>query len=518
MNFNRPLSYTKQLLLVATALSLLSFASPARVRTLYNSLDPSSLSQQLAFYDLYHSTDEGQQALRNAYFLLNKEIPVTAGELDRIPTTLYAIDAIIALVNKAPDVTSPTLSEGELRVLNTLAGFLPNRNLKGHFAKSEEDVLALPKEEVDLARGLLLSELGNGPEAMQQIYTYEAALDLMALQILCQVKLDSTPQAKIRAINRFIFGDMGFRFPAHSTYAKEIDLYTFLPSVLDSRRGVCLGVSLLYMCLAQRLNLDLEMVTPPGHIYVRYHDGDTIINIETTARGVHVDCSEYLSIDARSLQTRSIKQVIGMAHFNQAAVFWEQRNYSKAIASYRHALLYVPNDPLVQELLAYNLILNGELQEGAQLLDKVKDVLPDHAVTKETIAEDYLCGKADAECLEAIFMRVNETRESLIAKQQAIEKTLQKFPQFRAGWFSLAIAWLQLQREGEALEALEKYHKLDPNDATAEYYMTVLFAERYDYNQAWYHLKRAEKLVAERSHNPESLKDIRRKLSLISPD
>ena len=76
-----------------------------------------------------------------------------------------------------------------------------------------------------------------------------------------------------------------FRFPPHSLYAKDIDVYTFLPSVLDSRRGVCLGVSILYLCLAQRLDLPLEAMTPPGHIYVRYGED---LNIETTARGIDV--------------------------------------------------------------------------------------------------------------------------------------------------------------------------------------------------------------------------------------
>src|SRR6202044_1243325 len=125
--------------------------------------------------------------------------------------------------------------------------------------------------------------------------------------------LNATPQQKIDAINSFIFEEMGFRFPPHSRYAKDIDIYTFLPSVLDSRRGVCLGVSILYLCLAQRLGLNLEMITPPGHIYIRYHEGENIINIETTCRGIHMDSEDYLGINTRCLQMRNIKEVIGLA-------------------------------------------------------------------------------------------------------------------------------------------------------------------------------------------------------------
>lgn len=511
------LSFVFSLILTCVSTCFVDAATPSKIRTLYSSLDTKSLSQQLAFYDLYSTSPQGQQALRNVYTLLNCRLPPDAASLDRIPTTLYALNAIVALVNKPPDTTAPTLTEKELQALEAIAQFLPNRQLKGYHAKSESEVMALPPEEIDIARGLLLSELGGEPAAMQQIRTYEATLDLMALQILCKVGLDATAEAKIRAINELIYAEMGFRYPAHSTYAKEIDLYSFLPSVLDSRKGVCLGVALLYLSLAQRLNFPLEIVTPPGHIYVRYHEGNKIINIETTARGVHLDCKRYLSIHARSLQTRTMKEAVGSAHFNQAAVFWQHHQYSKAIATYRHALQYIPNDAMIKEFLAYNLILNGDVEEGTALLREIQPILADHLVTKDTIADDFLAGHTDATGLAAIFMRVDETHESLTEKRLAIEKITEQFPKFRGGWFNLAISWLQLQREGEALKALEKYHELDPNDATAEYYLAALYAQRFDYNKAWHHLELAEALTNARNHSPECLEDLRKELALVSP-
>lgn len=495
----------------------LSAVSPHKVRTLFNSLDTTSLPQQLAFYDLYPQTPQGQQALQNVYTLLNYPLP-SDKKLDRIPSShLYAVNAIVSLVNKPPDTSAPVLSENELRAIEQIAHFLPNRKLKGYGAQSEEEVLGLEAEEVDIARGLLLSEMGNEPDAMQRIRTYEATLDLMALQILCKIKLSATPEAKIRAINHLIYSELGFRYPAHSTYAQEIDLYSFLPSVLDSRRGVCLGVSLLYLALAQRLDLSLEIVTPPGHIYVRYKNGKKVQNIETTARGIHIDCASYLGINTRSLQTRTMKEAVGSAHFNQAAVFWEQQNYSKAIASYRHALQYLSHDPFVKELLGYNLILQGNEEEGRALLEEIRDVVADHLVNKDIVVDDYLDGKTDASGLAAIFMRVDETHQSLMQKKAAIEEAVLKFPQFRAGWFYLAVSWLQLQRDKEALAVLQKYHELNPQDVTAEYYLAALYAQRYDYNKAWEHLENAEALAKTRDHEPECLEELRRSLKLMAP-
>jgi regulator of sirC expression with transglutaminase-like and TPR domain len=98
----------------------------------------------------------------------------------------------------------------------------------------------------------------------------------MALQILARLPENASSEEMIRVMNEMLFNEMRFRFPPQSLGIKEVDLYTVLPSVLDSRRGVCLGVSIIYLCLAQRLDLNLEVITPPGHIYVRYVDPKTL--------------------------------------------------------------------------------------------------------------------------------------------------------------------------------------------------------------------------------------------------
>lgn len=507
--------------LIVTAPLMTAFAADAssgKVKALYNSLNPKSVSQALAFYQLYPETPEGRLALQEAWNLLSSyqgEINAPRGEL---PLKSSIIEAIVEMVNKPADQGQVILTEDELKVIETLAGRLPNRKLKGHFAKSEEEVIKLPSHEIDLAHGLFLSEFGNGESERLKMLSYEALIDLMALQILVETPLGATPEEKIRAMNRFIFEEMGFRFPPHSLYATDIDLYTFLPSVLDSRRGVCLGVSILYISLAQRLNLDLEMITPPGHIYVRYKNGDKIINIETTARGIDIDSEEYLSIETKALQQRSIKDVIGLAHFNQAAAYLHQENYGAALESYRKAALYLPDDLLLTELMGYAYLLTGQIEEGEALLRKIADRIPDHSIHRDSMAKDYLSCQVDIEGIRAVFKTVDEKRSSILEKKASLENVLKKYPHFRAGVFGVAIAWLQLHRAGEALEALERYHTLDPEDPTAEYYLSIINAERLDYPKAWVHLKNAEAITSSKNHHPKALKQLRRELKKLFPE
>lgn len=492
----------------------LSAVSQAQIRTLYHSLDPYSVSQQLAFYSLYANSQEGKAALDRACMLLSGRND-SSTPLNSLSLLSPAINSIVDLVNKHSN-SIISLSDEQLQQIEKFAGRLPNRKLHGHYIQSELELLTLTPEQIDLARGLFLAQLSD----FQKVRSYEALIDLMALQILARLSPHSTPEQKIRAINDFVFGEMGFRFPPQSSFAKNIDEYTFLPSVLDSRRGVCLGVSILYICLAQRLDLNLEMVTPPGHIYVRYPatKKENEINIETTARGIHVDSEEYLGIDNRSLEQRNIKEVIGLAFFNQASVYLSQGDHQKALAAYKRAKKYLPDYKFLQELMAYQYVLTGNIEEGEKLLEEVRHYVSEHELFGETIADDYLNGLVDEEGIKAVFISVDETRDSIIKKRDALLKVLEKYPKFRAGLFQLAVTWLQLYREGEGLDVLTQYHALEPNDPKAEYYLAVLNGTRMNYKNAWSHFHHLEKILNARNHHPKLLDELRRELTLRSPE
>jgi regulator of sirC expression with transglutaminase-like and TPR domain len=399
------------------------------------------------------------------------------------------------------------MSSQERSMITQLAKKFPNRNLKGYSVGNEKELLALDSNEIDLAHALMIAQ--PSPNAND-----EALLDLMALQILARLPKNPSAEDKINAINHFIFYELAFKFPPESLYAEAIDLYTFLPYVLQSRQGVCLGVSTLYLCLAQRLELNLKIITPPGHIFLSYQDKETTINIETTARGIHLPTKTYLSINTRKLPERSIKEVIGLHFFNQASTFWHKKKYKQAITAYKKAQLYLEDDPLLTELLGYQYLAIGEKEEAFRYLKTVVNSLPDHLVSKSSLADDLLKGNGDLSAVQATFLQVDHTRASILEKQLALKKVCERFPNFREGLLHLSITWLQLHRSEEAIGALQRYHALDDSNPIVEYYLSSLYFERWNYPLAWKHLKQAEKLLAQRDHYPEALKELRYALTI----
>ena len=509
--------FTLLILVLATySLQAKEPKSAASLQALYNSLDPLSLAQLLAFYELYPESAEGKKALDNAWKLLTHGQHLPTTPMMTLPH--FDLQAIIALVTREKSAPPIKLSLEQLALIEEIAKPLANRRLKGFSAWSREEVVRLPTEEIDLARGLLLYQYEQTAASKEAIRQYEATLDLMALQILARLPPQAISVDKVREINRFIFQEMQFRFPPHSLHAKDIDLYTFLPSVLDNRQGVCLGVSILYLSLAQRLDLPLEIITPPGHIYIRYRDEKQLINIETTARGIHVPSEKYLGINTRKLEERTLKEVIGLAFVNQASVAWGKEQYSTTVELYEKALPFLPHDPLLKMFLGFNYLFIGKTSKGVDLLQQVQHLTFDFAVSSENIPEDYLRGKVDAEGIKAIFLPVDETRTSVLEKQKQLEKILTRHPDFRAGLLQLATTWLQLGRSNEAQTILERHHKIDPNNAIVEYYLAMLCLERFDYNGAWNYLKRSEAITEKRNHHPKALKSVRNELRTLCPE
>jgi regulator of sirC expression with transglutaminase-like and TPR domain len=479
----------------------LAFSALDPTQALFNSLPQSSVEKQLAFYQLYQDHPLGEAALRQAAAALNTQ-------------DLELLEQVAPCFN--PNAKG-TLTLHQIHCIEKLALKLPNRQLRGYRASSLEEIYALEDDQVDLGVALIFSQHEDVEQARFLAREYSAKLDVMALHVLAALPENAGYMEKIRALNHFVFETMHFRFPPQSLYAKDIDTYTFLPSVMDNHLGVCLGVTALYFAVAQRIDLPLEVVTPPGHIFLRYNTGDDVINIETTARGIHVPTEHYLGMNTHTLPLRTVKEIVSMTHVNQASVFLQRREFTKAIKAYRQALPYCPEDHLIRELLGYALVLNGEGEEGKKYLKEVAFATPEHAVKRHVMAEDYLKGEVDAEGIYTVFQEVNEDRDSILNKIEKMDGILKKYPRFRDGLLQMAVSYLQFNRIKEALPYLERYHELDSNDPTVSYYLAVLYGECRDYNQCWEFLDRAQAIVQEKDFKPKALKELRLSLRQLCP-
>lgn len=498
----------KKYLMIFLVLSIQMSANPMPLYT-FQAMDHSSLIELFSYHSLHKETELGKKSLEKALSLINKhrQSPITIDKT--LPVCDISFDMIVSLLVQQNYADKPELTKEQIAHVNFMASHLSNRTLAGYRAEKISDLDKLKSKEIDLGRAIFLQEFESDQDVIEN---YEAGLDIMALQILARLPKNPSHTQIIEAMNQFIFHEMRYRFPPHSLWAKDVDSYTFLPSVIDSRHGVCLGVSILYLSLAQRLNLPLEIITPPGHIYLRYTQGDHHINIETTARGIHVPDDRYLSVNTHSLQTRTATEVIGLSFMNIAATHWQKGRHEKAVSLYKKALPYLPDDSLLQQFLGLNLLFVGEKKQGEELLQKAaKTHLPYH-IKQDTLIEDYFANSVDVEGIKTIYQEVDENRDSIIKKQTELQKITEKCPKFRDGWLQLAVSYMQLGDAKRGLSALEKYHALDATNPIVEYYLAILYADRLFFPKAYEHLNNCQKILDEQGHNPAALKNLRHAL------
>jgi tetratricopeptide (TPR) repeat protein len=95
--------------------------------------------------------------------------------------------------------------------------------------------------------------------------------------------------SRAEALNRTIFGTLGFVREVEDTSLR----FVLLPSVLQGRRGSCVGLGTLYIALGEELGWKVEGVMVPGHFYVRVDEGTYTRNIELLRRGEEMPDAWY---------------------------------------------------------------------------------------------------------------------------------------------------------------------------------------------------------------------------------
>jgi regulator of sirC expression with transglutaminase-like and TPR domain len=159
---------------------------------------------------------------------------------------------------------------------------------------------------------------------------------------------------------------------------------TLLPHlVLKNRKGACVGVSLIILTLAEKLELPVCGIMLPGHFFCRYDDGNIRLNIEPNRQGCpHPDdyyrkrypCEHRPGYGLENLDN---KAVIGALCYNAGALCLKKKQYDAAIACYHEALRRMPDFSEAQGNCAIAFAKKGDLDTALMLFEKLFTAHPD---------------------------------------------------------------------------------------------------------------------------------------------
>jgi tetratricopeptide (TPR) repeat protein len=244
-----------------------------------------------------------------------------------------------------PKKTELTIQE----VKRTLTLRDPTTVIKGLEARSLGEILILPDDEIDLATAILLICKRAYKDLYKtdiDIHRYRGRIDKMASALLTMMGKEKSPEGIIWEMNRYLFEELKF-----SSFGTVQDTNpSFLNFVLDEKKGNCLGLSILYLSIAERIGLSLFGVFAPGHAFVRYEDNVKRINIETTNKGkttideFYIEQNKVPKGSQFYLESFGKKQMIGAFLNNVGNAYSRKGLLDQAISDYNKALEINPMD------------------------------------------------------------------------------------------------------------------------------------------------------------------------------
>jgi regulator of sirC expression with transglutaminase-like and TPR domain len=159
-------------------------------------------------------------------------------------------------------------------------------------------------------------------------------LDRYALAIAERARDLSDGQKFVETANEYLFGEIGLRGNDEDYYNPD---NSFLNRVIESKLGIPITLSVIYIEVARRLAKPVSGIGLPGHFLIRYDDGDYATFIDPYHGGVLIDTEgccrlarvetlepEYLApVDKRSIAMRMIN--------NLRQIYFSKRDSFRAI-------------------------------------------------------------------------------------------------------------------------------------------------------------------------------------------
>ncbi len=357
---------------------------------------------------------------------------------------------------------------------------LANENKSGLYARSIEYILKLDDDEIDLAKAvLIISQRWNQDVDIEE---YTDRLDDMAFEIrerLRKRKLKANHKA-IPVINEYLFKELRFKAVKEAVDPKDL----FLHSVLDRKRGYCLSLSVLYLSIGERLGMPLYGVVVPGHFFVRYDDGRTRFNIETTSNGGTGTDKHYI-------------KKFEVPEGDDYSIYMENLDKRQTLACFFNNLGNTYSD-------------SGDLDSALTALERAVEINPSLAESRVNLGNIYLRKEWVKDAIDQyrIALRIkpddpkahNNLGNAYIQYEwlddaiHEYQKSIELDPKFVDAYKNLAIAYSKDQMYSDARRVLQQVLPMDAKDSDCHKQLGDVNRELGDYDQAISHYKKSLRL------------------------
>lgn len=266
-------------------------------------------------------------------------------------------------------------------------------------------------------------------------------IDKMANEIKIEIGQEGNPEIFMNKLQQYFFKEKLFEFDNNANLFLSgkntdatisikdwIDLHS-IEKVLKRRKGICMSLSLIYLIIAEKLNMPIYGVLIPGHMFVRYEQqGMSGINVETTHSGK--EFYDYFSFSGIDILDKdkiiygkllNKKQIIAAYLNNIGLIYTFSNNLKKAKIIYNNVMQLMPDFPEVYNNLGYIYKIENDYEMAEKMFKKAIEIHPYNlfAVTNLGILyyEQKRLNKAEIYLKESLKINPNDSYVSKLLNE-----------------------------------------------------------------------------------------------------
>lgn len=352
---------------------------------------------------------------------------------------------------------------------------------------SIRSVLTLPEDKINLSEIALLISKEWDPSL--DLNAYRTKLNQLTEKTRKQIAGKTSPDTIVAALRQIIHQEEGY------AYTDQVDennipldpAEIFLHGLLDTKRGYCMTLSLLYLIIGENLGLPLHGIALPNHFFVRYEAKNSHINIETTQSGSSLPDSYYRQRFGISAGRESFfltplkkKQTLGSYFSNVGMTYYKQAKPDSAVSYLNLAVQINP-----ESIEAHNNLGNifAELKQYGPAIEQYLLALkwdPDNISTLFNLGITYSDAGDDTKAIDALLQVVQIdpsyipahrsltqlylNRKRYISALLHLKKLVAMEPENIQTRLAMADAYLRLNQFDLSLDVLKKTQSLSPEN------------------------------------------------------
>ena len=243
-----------------------------------------------------------------------------------------------------------------------------------HFRELFISQLQLPEEQQDLARSALYLAGEHYPSL--DVEDHLAHLDRLAAEAQKLAVPANDQDTLFRSLSRHLFEDAGFSGNQQDYYDAD---NSFLNRVLETRRGIPITLSLVYLEVGRRLGLNCYGVGLPGHflvglaeldLYLDAFNGGLLLSAADCRRQVAEGFGSQVPWQEEYLAPCSNREILFRMLTNLKHIFVEHQDYRSAAGVLERLVLINPSMFDTYRELAWCHLNLGERRAASGYLER----------------------------------------------------------------------------------------------------------------------------------------------------